>query len=379
MGSIDADSNPPHWLTAAVRSLPSRGAAATAERVAAGVKVRALHLNESPYPPSPRVQEAIVKAAGALNRYPDRLASTLAKALAERTGVPPGRIVFGAGSEELIGAICAMCLAAGDQIVVPAPSFPVFAFSARLRDAMPVRAKLDAGGANDAKALLAAVAPKTRVIVCCTPNPPSGGMMRAEALQHLIAGVPAEILLVVDEAYHEFGRHAGGPDVLALLRRRAGPWVVLRTFSKAYGLAGQRLGYALCGSERVAEALLQVKLHFSATTLSQAAALAALSDDAYLAATLDAVARERERLSRGLSGLGLRPWPSAANFVSVATSMRATAAMAALAERGILVRDWRDPEYLHELRITVGLPDDTDALMTAIGGILSASHTHKHK
>ncbi|HUK10061.1 MAG TPA: histidinol-phosphate transaminase [Stellaceae bacterium] len=371
MGSIDAGSNPTPWLTAAVRSLPSRGAAASAESVAAtGAKVRALHLNESPYPPSPRVQEAIAKAAGALNRYPDRLASALAKALAERTGIPAARIVFGAGSEELIGAISAMCLATGDRIVVPAPSFPVFGFSARLRDAMPVRAKLDAEGANDASALLDAIAPKTRVVVCCTPNPPSGGMMRAEALERVIAGVPAEILLVVDEAYHEFGRHAGGPDVLALVRRRAGPWVVLRTFSKAYGLAGQRLGYALCASERVAEALLQVKLHFSATTLSQAAALAALSDDAYLAKTLDAVARERERMSHGLRELGLRPWPSAGNFVSVAMPMPATAAMAALAERGILVRDWRDPEYLHELRITVGLPEDTDALLAAIGGIL---------
>jgi histidinol-phosphate aminotransferase len=368
---MSSTTNSDPWLTPAMRAMPRRAPAPTAESAGiSGVKPRLLHLNESPYPPSPRVQEAIMAAAGALNRYPDRLGIKLAQALSERTGIAANRIVFGAGSEELIVSLSVMCLAAGDEAVLPAPSFPVFAMSARFRDAVPVRAKLTPEGANDPAALLAAITPKTRLVVCCTPNPPSGGMMPAEALDRVFMGVPAEVLLVVDEAYHEFARHAGGPDVLALLRRRAGPWVVLRTFSKAYGLAGQRIGYALCSDDRVVEALLQVKLHFSATTLSQAAALAALGDDAYLAKTLDAIAQERERLSQGISMLQLRPWPSAGNFVSVTMPTPATDAMAALARHGILVRDWRDAEFPHELRITVGLPEDTDAVLAALRAIL---------
>lgn len=364
------------WLKPVLREFPADRRAAPAAKARPGGPadpVRGLHLNESPYPPSPKAVEAIRVAAANLNRYADANAAALAKALAQRTGVAPERIVVACGSEELIQVLCTATAGPGDEVVVPAPSFPSFGLGVSLQGATPVRAKLDRNGANDAAAILQAVGERTRLVFCCTPNPPSGGMMSKVALEEVVAGVPERVLLVVDEAYYEFGRHAGGPDALAILARRRGPWAALRTFSKAYGLAGARIGYALCSDLEVADALRRLKLYYGASSLAQAGALASLEDEAHLAATLGAVARERERLSDGLRGLGLAPLPSAANFVSVRAPMPALETMALLQERGILVRDWRDPEHLNELRITVGRAEDTDAVVSAIKDIIAAA------
>ena len=332
-----------------------------------------LHLNESPYPPSPKAIAAARAALDDLNRYPDIHAHALAGAIAARTGVPAARIVFGVGSDELIQLICEITLKPGDRCVVPAPSFPRYAVSARLQGATPHRVALDAEGANDAAGLIAAIDAQTPVVFACTPNPPSGGMMTAGALTALARMVPATTLLVVDEAYHEFGRHAGGADVLAALAQRKGPWIALRTFSKAYALAGLRVGYALCGSEVEAEALRRAKLQFNVTVPAQAAALAAIEDETHLAQTLAAVAQERERLSAGLRALQLRVYPSAANFVSADLGIPSLPVMQELAKRGIHVRDWRDGEHTTELRITVGLAADTDAVLAELRDILRTS------
>ena len=357
------------WLRPVVRALPAYDGPRTAADVDAG-GTRLLHLNESPYPPSPRAVEAIRNFGDGLNRYPDIHARALADALAVRTGVPAGRIVFGAGADELVQLVCWITTGPGDAAVMPWPTFPRYASVTRIAGGEAVKAPLDDGGANDAGALLAAIDDRTRAVWCCTPNPPSGGMMDAAALRRLAAGVPETVLLAVDEAYHEYGRHAGGPDVLAALRGRRGPWLVLRTFSKAYGLGAARVGYALCGSEEVADALRKTKLQYNVNAPGQAAALAALEDDAYLQRTLDLTAAERSRLADGLAALGLNPWPTAANFVSAELPGDAAEVTQALADRGILTRGWRDPGHPRHVRITVGLPDDTDAVLAALKDVL---------
>jgi histidinol-phosphate aminotransferase len=366
----------PSWLTDAIRGFPPyRGPQTAADFPAGGAgahPIRFLHLNESPYPPSPRAIEAVARHAVGLNRYPDIHGRALASALSARTGVPVGRIIFGAGSDELIHFLCEIALAQGDELVTPAPTFPRYAVSARLLGARPVRTRLDASGANDARALAAAVTDKTRIVFCCTPNNPSGAFLSEAAVEELVERVPDTVLLAVDEAYYEFGRHAGGPDILRLLARRRGPWAVLRTFSKAYGLAALRVGYALCGSDDVADALRKAKLQYNVNTIAQAAALAALEDDAHLARTLDDSATERARLTAGLANLGIAPFPSAANFVSGRMPFAASIAMEELRKRGILIRDWRDPDHLQEIRITLGLPEDTDAVLAALRDILVA-------
>jgi histidinol-phosphate aminotransferase len=364
-------STDPSWATANVRGLPPyRGPATFADFPDAATRPRLIHLNESPYPPSPRVAEAIAAALHDINRYPDIFARELAARIAAATGVTERRIVFGCGSDELIHFATVVSLAPGDEAVIPAPSFPRYALSTRLAGAIGRRVRLDAGGACDPDGLLAAIGPRTRLVFCCTPNPPSGGIMTAEALAALARGVPDDVLLLVDEAYCEFGRHAGGPDVLAVLRNRKGPWLVTRTFSKAYACASLRVGYALCGDDSVAEAFRRAKLQFNVPTLSQAGALAAYDDRAHLASMLDRIARERDRLAKGLAQLGLRTLPSAANFVSCVLDGPAARAMAALEARGIFVRDWRDPDHLRELRIGVGTPDDTGATLEALGAYL---------
>src|SRR5216683_766049 len=290
MDTSAATNRRPAWLKATVAALPPYRGPQTATAMAPGTKMRLLHLNESPYPPSPRAIEAFIASVRDLNRYPDIHAASLAGALAERTGIAADNIIFGCGSDELIHFLCEATLGSGDALVIPAPSFPRYALSGRILGATPIRAKLDADGANDAEALVGAIGERTRLLFCCTPNPPSGGMMGAAALERLVTAVPDTVLLVIDEAYHEFAIHAGGPDVLAALCRRRGHWVVLRTFSKAYGLGGARVGYALCGAPEVADALRKVKLQFNVTAPSQAAALAALRDETYLKTTLDAIA-----------------------------------------------------------------------------------------
>lgn len=333
---------------------------------------RALHLNESPFPPSPRAIEAAAAALrGPLNRYPRSRAPELAAALAARTGVAPERIVFGVGSDELIHVVAEVALCPGDRCVMPVPSFPRYAVSTRIRGAEVAGVPIDAAGASDAPGLLAAIDARTRVVFACTPNAPSGGMMAAAALERLAREVPADVLLVVDEAYHEYGRHAGGPDALAALAARRGPWIVLRTFSKAHGLAALRVGYALCGSAVEAEALRRVKMTFNVTEVAQAAALASLEDEAHMTGSLDAIAAERARLADGFRRLQLRPCPSFTNFVSVDLGMPAQPAMQALAARGIHVRDWRHPDWTTQLRVAIGTREDNDAVLEALGAVLA--------
>ncbi|MBI1245497.1 MAG: aminotransferase class I/II-fold pyridoxal phosphate-dependent enzyme [Alphaproteobacteria bacterium] len=359
------------WAAANIRSLPPyKGPATFADFPDAASRPRLIHLNESPYPPSPRVGEAMSAAMHDLNRYPDIFGRALVRRLSAATGTAEQRIVLGCGSDELIHFATVVSLSPGDEAVVPAPSFPRYALSARLAGAAVKRVKLDPGGACDPDGLVAAIGPRTRLVVCCTPNPPSGGMMTAEAIAAVAKGVPDDVLLLMDEAYCEFGRHAGGPDVLSAMRRRKGPWLVTRTFSKAYACAALRVGYALCGDDSVAEAFRRAKLQFNVPTLSQIGALAAYEDEAYLAHMLDRIGAERDRLAKGLAQLGLRVLPSAANFVSCILDGPAAKAMAALEVRGIFVRDWRDPDHLSELRIGIGTPDDTGATLEALGTYL---------
>jgi histidinol-phosphate aminotransferase len=335
--------------------------------------MRLMHLNESPFPASPKVVEAVTAAAAnpdTFHRYPDTMAYELSAALSERTGVPAGRIVFGCGSEETLRSAIDIAVEPGDEVVMPAPSFPSYSSLTRQRNGVPVRAPLNEDGANDPEALLKCITPRTRILVCCTPNPPTGGMMGRDALSELISRTPDNVLLLVDEAYYEYGHFAGGADALALLSARRGPWISVRTFSKAYGLAGLRIGYGLCSSDQVADQIRKVRLYYGATTLSQVAALAALKDEQYLSQVLRLVAAERDRLSAGLKALGLKTFPTVTNFVSATLPVAAKHGVEMLRQRRILVRDWRDPEFLNEIRITVGRPDDNDAILAALREIL---------
>lgn len=353
----------PRYLSAAVRGLPIFTGVLTADALAPGGTTgepALLHLNESPYPPSPRVIEAIMRSAPGINRYGASRPERLAAALAERTGVPAGRIVVGNGSDEILALTCQMALTSGSSAVMPTPSFPRYRLATRMMGADARLVRNLADGRNDVAGLLKAIDHTTRIVFACTPNNPSGAPLEQAEIAELARAVPDDVLLVVDEAYAEFDAYEGGKDALGLLAGRGGPWLSTRTFSKAYSLAGMRIGYGLASSERVAEGLLRVKLNFNLGILAIAAAEAALGDETYARASIGKVVAERRRVADAVDRMGFKTLPSRANFISFDYGRDAMPVRAAMAQDGVHVREWRDPGFETYVRISIGLPVEND-------------------
>jgi histidinol-phosphate aminotransferase len=290
----------------------------------------------------------------------------VAAALAVGSGVPTERIVVANGSDELITLVSTAFLESGVQAVVPVPSFARYALAARIAgaevDAVPVTAR----GVVDVDAMLAAVTAHTRVFWCATPNNPTGGWIDEEAAVRLIEQVPSNVVLAFDQAYFEFGRAAGAPELLPLLAARHGPWIVLRTLSKAYGMAGLRLGYALASSSELAESLNRLRNVFSVNVLAQAAAVAALADPAHMRYIVEGCVAERERMRARLEGGGFATLPSAANFLAVETPLDGVSAAAALRRAGILVVPIHGAAFGRYVRVTIGTAEQNDAFCAAM-------------
>lgn len=334
--------------------------------------VRSLHLNEAPFPPPPGAIAAMQQAAAAVNRYPDHEGEKLVAELARRNAVPAARFVIGAGSNELLTASAALALDPGDEMVAPAPGFPAYAKGAAVNAALHVAVPNRADGVVDVDGILAAVSPRTRLVFVCSPHNPTGGLMTRDEIERLVARLPDDLLLHFDEAYYEFGRYAGGPDVLPILAARPGPWIVTRSFSKAYGLAGARVGYGITGSEELAEAYRKLRTNFSVNAVALAGARAALDDEAYLARMLDHVAEQRNRLATGLAPYGFTALPSAANFLTLLTPRPAAALAAALRADNIYVVALPAPGAHGALRISIGTAEDTHAVIAGLKRALAA-------
>jgi histidinol-phosphate aminotransferase len=356
-----------------IESLPAFAGLPTADALAREGKLSdaaLLHLNESPFPPSPKVIAALGAAAALANRYAESVPARLAARLGAKFRVEPARVVVGAGSEELLQAAVLAAVQPGDNVVFPAPSFPRYRTATRIAGAEVRPVPLLPDGRNDVEGLLARIDAKTRVLFACTPNNPSGAPLSPEEIRHLVAATPRDVVLVVDEAYAEFDAHEGGEGALGALARRAGPWFSMRTFSKAYALAGLRVGYAVASDAHAAGALLKVKMSFNLTPLSIAGAEAALDDEPYSAALVARTVAERERLAAGLRRIGFQPLPSRTNFLSIDCGRPAAPVIAGLASRGVFVRDWRDPAYHRHLRVTVGAPEENDRFLAALAELI---------
>lgn len=334
-------------------------------------RILPMGLNECLLPPSPRVIEAVRNAIGSINRYPDAQCPALSDVITARTGVPVPRIVWGNGSEELIQGAIALSVQPGDRVVLPVPTFWGYRAIIRASGAVLVEVPNREDGMPDADGIIARSREGARIAFCVTPNNPSGAMLSGTDLENLVSGVPEDCILFIDEAYYEFGEHAGGPDVLAALARRSGPWIVARTFSKAYAMAGMRVGYALCSSEAIAGALKATTCVFNVPILAQAAALAALADTVHLKWILDTIAEGRQQLDSGLRSLGLSPLGSVGNFVSVRVPMPGQLAARRMLERGVQINAWADPGYGDFIRITVGTKDMNEACVKALGEVIA--------
>ena len=340
------------------------------ERLGDDLKLRLLALNECPYPPSAQVVQAIAKAAETANRYPDPQGRVLARALAKRTGHPAEHIVLGNGSDELIFLLTLVTREEGAESIMPSPAFPGYRRAAITLAAKPVAVPLRDDGSTDVGAMLAAVTQRTRILFCAPVNNPIGGVMEDADLRRIVRETPPEVLLVIDDAYHEYALHAGVKDVLPLVKARSGPWAILRTLSKAYALAGLRVGYCLCGGNDVAQSLLKVKTVFNVNSLAQAAGIACLEDDAHRDLILESCSRERQRLQDGVAEMGLASPRSIANFLTVRLPVPGKTVAAALSRRGILVKAGTEPGYEDTIRVSVGLAEDTKALLDNLLEIL---------
>jgi histidinol-phosphate aminotransferase len=322
--------------------------------------IRFMQFNEGAWPPSPQVVAAIA-AAVQVNRYGDSHWSKLAPAIAARTGTTPECIVCGNGSAELITLASTAFTEPGRNVVVSTPSFPRLGAGSRIAGGA-----VKADGSHDIEALLAAVDADTRLFWLTAPNNPTGAAVSAAELAQIARALPRHAILAVDEAYGEFSRAGGGIDALEELKGVTRPWFVMRTFSKAYGMAGLRVGYAFMSSPALAEAFHRVRNTFNLNVVAQAAALAAFDDQDYMWARVKECVAEREHLRTRVAGLGLNCLKSAGNFLLIEVPMEATAAQAAIRRHGVAISTIKAPGYERYIRVTIGLKDDNEAFFAAL-------------
>lgn len=337
--------------------------------------LRFMQFNEGAWPPSPRVAEAIARVAD-LNRYGDSHGSRIVPAMAARLGVSPECVVLGNGSAELIVFASTAFVEPGRNVVVSTPTFPRLGSSGRIAGGTVKAVPVTADGAHDIDRLLAAVDADTRLFWLTAPNNPTGAAVSAADLARIARELPAHAILIVDEAYFEFSRAGGGIDALEELRGVARPWIVMRTFSKAYGLAGLRVGYAATSSPAVAEAFHRVRNTFNLNVIAQAAALAAFEDQDYMWQRVRDCIAERDRLRLWLEERQMRCLPSAGNFLAFelpaagAAPPDGAAVQAKMRAHGVAISTIKAPGFERFIRVTVGLPDDNAAFRAALSAAL---------
>lgn len=340
-----------------------------------GRPVHRLNLNESPLPPTASVIAAMAQAAAMAHHYPDGEAAALIGALATAAGIAPERVFVGAGSNELLAASAEISLDPGTAMVAPVPAFPTYAKLAALRAATFIGVPTLADGGIDLDAMLAAVTPQTRLMFVSSPHNPTGAVMPGDQIAHLAKALPDHVLLHFDEAYYEFGRAAGAAEALPILAARTGPWIITRTFSKAYGLAGARVGYGFAATPEIAQAIRKVRSNFSLSCMAIAAGLAAMKEPAASAALVGHILSERARIAAALTPRGFVALEGAANFLALLPPPGREDWLPALAERGILITSFRLGEQL-ALRITIGTVADGDAVIAALRDLAPAQSGH---
>ncbi|RBY77738.1 histidinol-phosphate transaminase [Geodermatophilus sp. TF02-6] len=348
---------------------PGRNPADLAREIGVAQAVK-LASNEVAFPPLPAVLEALAAAAGETHRYPDNGAVVLTAALAERYGVDPAQVVAGCGAVMLCQQLAQAFNDPGTGLAHAWRSFEIYPLLARVAGARSIQVPLVPGrpggpvDTHDLEALAAAVDDTTRLVFVCNPNNPTGTAVRRAALERFLDAAPESALVVLDEAYREFVTDPDVPDGLELMRGRPNV-AVLRTFSKAWGLAGLRVGYLVAEDPAVADAVRRTHVPFSVSTLAQAAAVAALGSEDEVRRRVAAVVAERARLTAALRERGLDVSDSQANFVWLAVGEDAADLAAALEARAVITR----PYAGGGIRVTVGTPSEDDVFLAALDAV----------
>ncbi len=339
------------------------------EAIAAG-SIAQLASNESSFPPHPRVVETIAAAAGAMNRYPDPDATLLRRRIAERYDTEPARVAVGNGSCEILLAAAEALCEPGAEILYSWPAFSMYPYLAALTGAREIRVPLGASDVHDLEAMAAEVTATTQLVLVCNPNNPTATHIPAEEVAVFCEGLPAHVTVILDEAYVEFQTH-DDPDATVDLLAELPNLVVLRTFSKCYGLAGLRVGYAL-GSAKFRAAVDAVRQPFSVNALAQAAGAEAILHQDDVTRRVESTIAERIRVEEGLQALDLTTADTHANFswVDLGEADEATV-VAGLAERSIAVRPGTPLGDPGHIRVSYGTAEENGRFLAALGEILS--------
>jgi histidinol-phosphate aminotransferase len=338
-----------------------------------GAALVRLASNESPYPPLPAVREAIERADGTLNRYPDPTSSRLRRRLSERYGVPEAQIAIGNGSCDILFAAGEALLEPGTEMVYSWPSFSVYPEVAAGSGARAVTVPLDARDRHDLEAMLREITAATRLVVVCNPNNPTSTAVPLDQIAGFLERVPEDVCVIVDEAYCEFNLLNDPDESLALLGRHPN-LALLRTFSKVHGLCGLRVGFALCGSPALPGALNLVRQPFFCNALAQAAAEEALAHQVAVDDRVTKTVAEREAMAERLAELGIATAESQANFcwLRLPAGCDEDEVMRGLFERGVLVRSGRAlGSETPALRVTYGLREENERFLEALAEVLA--------
>jgi histidinol-phosphate aminotransferase len=342
-----------------------------ADGYALGSDVALLASNESPYPPLPEVVEAAHRVLLGTNRYPDPSNTGLRQALSDRHGVPAHRIAIGNGSCDVLLAAGEALLEPGAEIVYAWPSFSIYPHLAAASGARAIPVPLDAEHKHDLAAMRQEVTAATRMVIVCNPNNPTSTALPLDEIAAFVASVPDHVAVILDEAYIEYSLLQDQDDSLDLLKRHPN-LVLLRTFSKIYGLAGLRTGYALCGSEAFRIAVDQVRQPFFQNVAAQAAAVEALKHQDDVARRVERNLVERIELEAGLRAVGIEPAESHANFLWFDLPREPDAEpderpfVQSLMERQIIVRAGTSLGRPGAIRLTVGLEAENQRFLEAL-------------
>ena len=334
-------------------------------------KVIKLSSNENPLGPSPKAIEAYVEAASRIHRYPDGASIELRDALAKKHNIDADRIVCGTGSDELIALLCRAYCAQGDEVLYTQHGFLMYPIAALSAGATPVKAP-EPERKTDLQSLLDCITEKTKMIFIANPNNPTGALVRKDELLAFHAKLPRDIMLVIDSAYAEFVDETNYTDGIDMVSQYENV-VMLRTFSKIYGLGGMRVGWSY-SSKGIADVLNRIRGIFNLSIATQAAAIAALEDEDYFQESLDLNHSQKRWITDRLTELGVHVYPGEGNFIlfTMGDAERALECLNFLKDRGILVRGMTAYGLPDCLRMTIGLPEDMHAVEAAIKEFLAA-------
>lgn len=352
-----------------IRNLPAYNAGLSIEYVRAhyGVtSVAKLGSNENPYGPSPRVIEALIAVAPEVALYPEASCDPLRAVLAEYLRVEPDRFIFGNGSEDLIAVAAHTFLSPGSRVVTFAPSFGLHVSWPQSVGAVVHTVTINEEYRMDVEDVLEALTPDTRMLLFGNPSNPVGSSLTAEEFRRILAHLTPDTLVIFDEAYLEYASAGPDyPDFYALLSEYELPWLILRTFSKAYGLAGLRVGYAIASDTQLIALMDRVRAPFNVNRMAQTAAIAALLDGAYTDSVVARTLAERERIRTELTTLGYRVAPSLANFLFVQAREDGAALARSLLAEGVIVKPWMEPAFRDHVRVSIGSADSNDQFLTS--------------